>query len=620
MRSQLSLLVAIGSLLLLAGGATAQQSPDRGGIASDDPSGREEVTGLDGDGYAYVEAFLGKQSPASAEQRRARNVSLVGALQLSPFNEGVHADVAGFEDLAFVGKWRGACPATGVDIIDISNPAAPVKIADTLDHPNTSMEDMDAIEIGERDVLAVGLQDCTFAAGTSGLELYDITNPRRPELLSFFDTDELPSFGVNLFGVHELDLTTTPSGRALALLAVPDLEFFSNFTVGFVNGDLLILDITDPAHPTLVGEWGVIDEPALGFGFYFDARRGVDARTLGHSVRANANGTRAYLSYWDAGVITLDISDPAHPTFLGRTAFAGADEGNAHSAVEARGGTLLVQADEDLSPFGFGITSNAFAGTRAAVEAAFTSTRLASFPGGFLTGEVVHVGRGCPAGSIVPGSAEDPYLADPAGKIALIERGACRFDNKIARANLAGALGAIVYNDAAGGEGLVLMVGNDPVTLPDGTVVDITIPAVFVQRSTGLLLREASPPITARVGAIFNGWGFLRIFDVKDPANPVQLATFATANTTNEAVANDGVWSVHNPEVRGTTVYASWYSDGVRVLDISQPSAPREIGSWTGEGAPDAAPRVNIWSVVPHEELLLASDRNFGLYILKQTP
>ena len=96
------------------------------------------------------------------------------------------------------------------------------------------------------------------------------------------------------------------------------------------------------------------------------------------------------------------------------------------------------------------------------------------------------------------------------------------------------------------------------------------------------------------------------------------MSTFATANTNNEAVVFEGTWSVHNPEVVGNTVYASWYSDGVRVLDISKPSAPREIGFWTGAGAPAGAPPVNIWSVVPHGDLLLVSDRNFGLYILKK--
>ena len=77
---------------------------------------------------------------------------------------------------------------------------------------------------------------------------------------------------------------------------------------------------------------------------------------------------------------------------------------------------------------------------------------------------------------------------------------------------------------------------------------------------------------------------------------------------------------MHDPEVRGNTIYASWYNDGVRVIDISQPAAPREIGFWTGAGAPSDAPPVNIWSVVPHGDLLIASDRNFGLYILKLKP
>ena len=63
----------------------------------------------------------------------------------------------------------------------------------------------------------------------------------------------------------------------------------------------------------------------------------------------------------------------------------------------------------------------------------------------------------------------------------------------------------------------------------------------------------------------------------------------------------------------------SWYNDGVRVLNIRRPSRPREIASWTGQGAPAGAPPVNIWSVVPHRGVLLASDRDFGLYVLKHS-
>jgi hypothetical protein len=618
--------------------ASHQSQPRLGGAVTDAPGDQGQASfGLDGAGYSEVEPFLGDRRKGRKGGRRSDDVDLVGALQLEPFNLGVHGDVAGYKDLAFVGKWREACPGTGVDIIDISNPRRPVKIADTLDYPDTSMEDMQAIRIRGRDILAIGLQDCGNSdnQGTVGLELYDITDPRNPQFLSIFNGED---FGMEAEHghVHEFDLVKRRDGRVLAALASPDSEVITSddqFRNGI--GDLLLVDITDPAAPTLVGEYGVLDDPMFGVPFYVSVLQGGDARTLDHSARFNRRGTRVYLSYWDAGVIILDIRDPANPTVLGRTAFQQGEEGNAHSIDTADRENILIQADEDFDPFELQFTSNAFMDDRPVIEGAGSPPIVERSPRE-MTGEVVHVGRGCPAdprptppdgtGSGI--TVEDPYLADPAGKIALIERGGCRFDNKIARAQQAGAIGVIVYNNEAGGELLVLMgIDNPVVDGPDGIVgTQINIPAVFVQRSTGLLLRDATErPVTASARAVFNGWGYLRFFDISDPANPVQLSTFATPNTFNEDVALDGIWSVHNPELlrrrggrRETDVlYVSWYSDGVRVLNIADPSNPREVAFWTGEGAPANAPPVMIWSVVPHRRVLLASDRNFGLYVLK---
>jgi hypothetical protein len=145
------------------------------------------------------------------------------------------------------------------------------------------------------------------------------------------------------------------------------------------------------------------------------------------------------------------------------------------------------------------ITSNAFDGSRDAAEAIFTP-RIADQPGGVMAGEAVHVGRGCPADPEFGPFDDDPYLADPAGRIALIQRGDCRFDNKIARAQLAGATGVIVYG-FDDDESLVLMGGNNPVLSGGPSVVGtlITIPAVFVQFSTGMLLRDGVPPVTVLV-------------------------------------------------------------------------------------------------------------------------
>jgi len=61
-----------------------------------------------------------------------------------------------------------------------------------------------------------------------------------------------------------------------------------------------------------------------------------------------------------------------------------------------------------------------------------------------FSGEVVFVGRGCPADSVEDGSPEDPYLADAAGKVALIDRGDCNVSLKVERAAKAGAIGVLI--------------------------------------------------------------------------------------------------------------------------------------------------------------------------------
>jgi minor extracellular serine protease Vpr len=57
--------------------------------------------------------------------------------------------------------------------------------------------------------------------------------------------------------------------------------------------------------------------------------------------------------------------------------------------------------------------------------------------------EVVFVGRGC----LTP---FDPYLDDPAGKVALIVRGDCTFQEKYQRAADAGAVGVVIHNNVTG--------------------------------------------------------------------------------------------------------------------------------------------------------------------------
>lgn len=150
-----------------------------------------------------------------------------------------------------------------------------------------------------------------------------------------------------------------------------------------------------------------------------------------------------------------------------------------------------VAASVHISVADLAATSSAFDATRPAASAAF-GPLISSLPAGELTGEVVYVGRGCPAGSLGGAAPEDPYLADPAGKIALIERGSCTFVQKVARAQLAGASAVIVHDNVAG----LVRMG------PDGSDRVIVIPAVSVELSTGLQLRTGTPPVTIRITVV----------------------------------------------------------------------------------------------------------------------
>jgi hypothetical protein len=69
-----------------------------------------------------------------------------------------------------------------------------------------------------------------------------------------------------------------------------------------------------------------------------------------HSVALSPDGRTAYLSYWDLGVLILDVAEPSAPRWLGWFVEPLADEGNTHSVSLAHDGKLLLVADETQAP------------------------------------------------------------------------------------------------------------------------------------------------------------------------------------------------------------------------------------------------------------------------------
>ncbi|QQX80311.1 choice-of-anchor B family protein [Shewanella sp. KX20019] len=75
----------------------------------------------------------------------------------------------------------------------------------------------------------------------------------------------------------------------------------------------------------------------------------------------------------------------------------------------------------------------------------------------------------------------------------------------------------------------------------------------------------------------------------------------------------------HNGYVRGSRYYMSNYQRGITVLDISNPTDPKEAGFFDTYPASDGASFNGVWGIYPYlpSGLILASDISGGLYVLK---
>lgn len=104
-------------------------------------------------------------------------------------------------------------------------------------------------------------------------------------------------------------------------------------------------------------------------------------------------------------------------------------------------------------------------------------------------------------------------------------------------------------------------------------------------------------------------YGYTRIFDIKDPTNPELLSEFTTDLTFQVEDGATFANTVHDPKVRGNTLYLSHYAGGVYAVDITDPANPTQIGQYKSDQA-------NVWGVFVDRNFVLASDMGQGLKVL----
>ena len=581
-----------------------------------------------------------------------RNVDLVSKLELTD-ELGRVSDVSAHNGFAYLGAYsEPTCETGGVWVVDIRDPEHPKKVSLIRSHEDSyTAEGVQALSITtpkfSGDLLLFSNEICQSGRtsnGVGGMTIFDVTNPLAPKKMveGFGDFTNAGKSQRRANMIHSV-LAWDAGDKAYAV-SVDDIE----------ATDIDIYDITDPSKPKLVSE--------TGLPHWTTARSdGYGNTNFFHDMEVRQFGSRWIMvaSYWDVGYVKLDVTDPANPVFLADSDFGptdpefptvGAPEGNAHQGNWTRDGKYFVATDEDFSPYRTGplsITTGPHAGTYSS-QPISGGGPVALLADKRLNGPTVYGGYGCaasaaipprsqtlPAGSLAPGEEAILVLQrGPTGDPGATEA-ACFPGEKAAQGRAAGYDAVVIagrhLGSATADEPPYCGAGGYPVE----PIVSLCIGhgamhAVFNKMPAQYgaydpALEPALGVVGERidVSAVFDGWGYVRLLD---PATMSNLDTYAVAESKSEAHAiGSGDLSVHEVDpdlVRDDLMHSAYYAAGYRALQVVPDGSGariEEVGAFIDEGGN------NFWGVHPIADtrpgksgtLVLLSDRDFGLYVVK---
>ena len=334
------------------------------------------------------------------------------------------------------------------------------------------------------------------------------------------------------------------------------------------------------------------------------------------------------LSYWDAGYVKLDVTDPTNATYIADTDFTNPDpellaqtgtsffpEGNGHEAEFSLDNTYILAADEDFNPYSGRLRTD-----DGGLAKLGGGSGTPPIPDAGIVGQAVFGGRACPS----LGDAAVP--AGDGTQIAVVERGICTFTEKVAAVEAAGGYVAVVIMNRE---------GSDACIGSFGMTVDGGLTTVSVGRDVGFgifdqegdfdaadCLAQAAGARTAPIDLgklgdiltidnVFDGWGYVHLFR-NGTGKLAELDTFAIPEAMDPAFAEGfGDLSVHEVATShrdDTLAYLSYYSAGFRVLRIGDDETLNQVGYYTDPNGN------NFWGVQVFDfdghEYVAASDRD----------
>ena len=253
------------------------------------------------------------------------NLRLLGNCDLNGHGNGGQVTVAsrGGEYYAYVGHMQGM----GTTIVNVSDPRKPRVVSQVPVPENTHSHKVRVCG----DIMLVNNEQGGPSDWEAGLRLYDIHDPARPRETGFY---QAAGRGVHRFWVD--------CERRLA--------YISAETEGYLKAILVVVDFKDPTNLREVSRWWLPGQWTEGGE---EPSWDTEKKSCWHHHPV-VLGDRAYLGYWDAGFVILDISDIEKPRFVSRGDYSPAYGGVFHTALpidrHILGRRWMIGTQESLSP------------------------------------------------------------------------------------------------------------------------------------------------------------------------------------------------------------------------------------------------------------------------------
>jgi len=279
-------------------------------------------------------AVEGSLRPGGGAAQLALNMKLIAHNELAGFGgvgEGINMQkTKDGRRILWLAHESAPKNFTGVDVTDPRNPRMIVQT--DLPHADVRSNSLDVVG----DIMAVAYQTKKWGLKPAGFDLFDVSKPEQPKLISHFDTSGPHSRGAHCVFFVDGEYVHLTSGS-------PDFEPTNPKDDQFYR----IIDVRNPSKPTEVGRW-----------WYPGTRKGdtapppprhpkFDGGYRPHNTNVYPQKPdRAYVAYIDGGAWILDISNKSKPKPVGHLQYSPPYNGFTHTVLPLIERGYLVISDE----------------------------------------------------------------------------------------------------------------------------------------------------------------------------------------------------------------------------------------------------------------------------------